>query len=269
MAPNTAIFYFSGTGNSLVCAQALAQGLGNAKVLPLAAFREQARIPVEADRVGIVCPVYFYTLPLIVREFLPKLDLSRARYVFLAVTMGGFPGLALVHGQEILARSGANLHAGFAVRMYPNYIAAYDPRKLGSRVRMERNLAKAVPKIVAAVRAEQRVPVRSSLTGRVFFAALGRNFLATCRTRDRSFYADSRCNGCGTCVQVCPVGNVELNQGYPRWLGHCEQCLACLHFCPTEAIQIRGRPTQRRGRYHHPQVTAAEIATQRLLPPSL
>ncbi len=268
MTRETTLFYFTGTGNSLACARALAAQLGETRLVPLAALRNLPRVPVETPQMGIVCPVYFYTLPLLVREFIPKLDLSHVGYSFLVVTMGGFPGLALVHGQELFQQAGGRLHAGFAIRMYPNYIAAYDPRKWGSVRGMERRLKRAVPAIVQAVRAEKPKPVHASVLGRAMFALLGRTFLQNGRIRDRMFYADDRCTSCGTCAAICPVEDIELMDGKPRWQGHCEQCLACLHFCPTEAIQIRGQPTERRGRYHHPQVTVADIAAQRRFPPT-
>jgi Pyruvate/2-oxoacid:ferredoxin oxidoreductase delta subunit len=48
----------------------------------------------------------------------------------------------------------------------------------------------------------------------------------------------------------------------PRWHHRCEQCFACIHWCPVAAIQIRGRPTAKRGRYHHPNVSLEDIASQ-------
>ncbi|MBN1673737.1 MAG: hypothetical protein JXR37_22005 [Kiritimatiellae bacterium] len=44
----------------------------------------------------------------------------------------------------------------------------------------------------------------------------------------------------------------------PSWLHRCEQCLACLHWCPQEAIQV-GKKTVGRARYHHPDVRARDL----------
>jgi MinD superfamily P-loop ATPase len=57
---------------------------------------------------------------------------------------------------------------------------------------------------------------------------------------------------------VCQVENIEMKDGKPTWLHHCEQCLACLQWCPQEAIQV-GRKTEGRKRYHHPEITASDL----------
>jgi NAD-dependent dihydropyrimidine dehydrogenase PreA subunit/DNA-binding Lrp family transcriptional regulator len=49
------------------------------------------------------------------------------------------------------------------------------------------------------------------------------------------------CVGCGTCVEKCPVGAVELNgdnkaERNPDW---CIGCGVCVHFCPENAISLK------------------------------
>lgn len=62
----------------------------------------------------------------------------------------------------------------------------------------------------------------------------------------------------GICKTVCPCGNIELQAGKPVWLHHCEQCLACIQWCPPEAIQF-GKKTPRYERYRHPEVKLSDI----------
>jgi Fe-S-cluster-containing hydrogenase component 2 len=61
---------------------------------------------------------------------------------------------------------------------------------------------------------------------------------------------------------VCPVDNIRLEGGLPRWQGHCEQCLACIHHCPQRAIQY-GHWTADKERYRHPHVSIEEIMAQK------
>jgi formate hydrogenlyase subunit 6/NADH:ubiquinone oxidoreductase subunit I len=53
---------------------------------------------------------------------------------------------------------------------------------------------------------------------------------------DRSYRALDACTGCALCERLCPVGNIEMRDGRPRWLGRCEACLSCYHHCPSRAI---------------------------------
>lgn len=50
-----------------------------------------------------------------------------------------------------------------------------------------------------------------------------------------------KCIGCGTCVDVCPVGVYELDEeqkSVPVHPEECIACLACVTECPSEAIEV-------------------------------
>jgi len=70
---------------------------------------------------------------------------------------------------------------------------------------------------------------------------------------DRKFTVDADvCIACGRCQQVCPTGDLQLDdQGRPSWShdGSCTCCLACYHHCPRHAINY-GSITRRRGQYY-------------------
>ena len=44
----------------------------------------------------------------------------------------------------------------------------------------------------------------------------------------------------------------------PTWNHHCEQCLACIQWCPEEAIQY-GKKTPQYERYHHPEIQLKDM----------
>jgi ferredoxin len=84
------------------------------------------------------------------------------------------------------------------------------------------------------------------------------NNLSNFRQWDKSFYSDSKCNSCGICERICPVYNIKMENGKPQWLHNCQMCMACIQFCPKEAIQFK-KGTLNRKRYHHPTVTLNEM----------
>ncbi len=261
----TTIYWFSGTGNSLAAAREVARRLGDARLEPMARHREGT---VSAEgAVGIVCPVYFYGLPLLVRDFLRRLDLSRAEYAFVLLTAGGFPGRAAAEARSRLRRAGRGPDAIYALDAPGNYVAMYDVRSGDVLPARLAALSAAAAGAGDDVQRRMTRPVVASIPTRManalFAWTFGRLFAATCHRQDRRFYATDGCTRCGVCARVCPVGNIELADGRPRWRGQCEQCFACIHWCPVRAIQIRGRATVSRGRYHHPDVSVDDIASQR------
>jgi ferredoxin len=91
---------------------------------------------------------------------------------------------------------------------------------------------------------------------------LSNYFIKSLGEKDKNFIVDEKCNSCGICETVCPVSNIKMVDGKPQWQHKCQQCLACIHFCPTIAIQY-GKKTMKRKRYHQPEVTIKDIANQK------
>lgn len=61
-----------------------------------------------------------------------------------------------------------------------------------------------------------------------------------------AFRATDACTGCGRCVELCPLNNVHLKNGKPVWGKNCTHCMACICYCPKEAIEYseksKGKP---------------------------
>ena len=47
-----------------------------------------------------------------------------------------------------------------------------------------------------------------------------------------------KCVKCGLCVRDCPQGNIYVKEGKIRFRHHCDMCMRCSFFCPTDAIRI-------------------------------
>lgn len=259
----TMIYYFTGTGNSLAVARDICERLDDCRVVPIVSLNDEpGPIRPAAERVGIVYPVYFSGVPSIVVEIAARLDLGEARYVFAISTMGGSGAEPSLRQLDRLLQDGPGgrgLDAGFAVRMPGNYIRLYDGP--GDRA-LERTLADAGRRVAiiaeAVGRGEHTMP-RFSPAGSIIHRAYYPRFLAGVHEADATFTVDDRCTACGTCVAVCPVGNVRIDDGRPTWLHRCEQCMACIQHCPVQAIQA-GPKTASRRRYRHPGVTVEALA---------
>jgi len=251
----TILYYFTGTGNSLAVAEGLSRLLNDCELVPIAtAVKTPGRIAPEADRAGIITPVYFSGIPAIVAEFALRLDLSKVPYAFAVVTLGGSGGPAALYQLEQVLAEGPGrrgLDVGFTVKMPGNYVmmygAAKQPRIAKILADSERRVEEIASMVEQGVRKRPSLPLFGSLLHHMIYP----RFIARVHDADRKFTVDERCTSCGLCVEVCPVENIRLDAGRPAWLHHCEQCMACIQLCPTEAIQA-GKKTGKRKRYHHP-----------------
>ncbi|MDD1697727.1 MAG: EFR1 family ferrodoxin [Methanoregula sp.] len=260
----TIIYYFTGTGNSLTAARKIAAGLGDCELSPVTSLQKtEGDIVPQAERVGIICPVYFSGLPLMVAGFAGRLDLSASQYTFSVVTYGGSGGpSALGQLDSILKKRNRGLDAGFMVKMPGNYILMYSPPAGKKRERLLAMADMQIADIAAAVsRCENRKLPSSILANLVHSLAYPR-FASHVHGDDRKFTVSENCTSCGTCAAICPAENIELVEGKPVWKHHCELCCGCIHLCPAGAIQA-GPGTVTRERYRNPSVSIQELENPR------
>ncbi|MBN2567340.1 EFR1 family ferrodoxin [Candidatus Woesearchaeota archaeon] len=254
----TTIFWFSGTGNSLKVAKDLAEKLdGDVTLVPIAtAIRKQPDL--TADRIGLVFPTYAWGPPYIVAQFLSKVKTSK--YVFAVATAGASSAGCMEYVKKGLAAVGTGLDAGWVVLMPSNYLPFGGPPAEGKRKELYAAEQARIAEIAAAIGQKRsgvlekgNLVVNAILTGFVYQKGIARF-----READREFWVNDRCISCGRCALICPVGNIRMANGHPTWLHRCEQCLACIHWCPSEAIQL-GTKSEGKQRYHHPDIAVEEL----------
>ena len=254
----TRIYYYTGSGNSLWVARTLAAQLGETELTPMA----DQKGPVDvsgAERVGLVFPVHMWGSPPLVRDFVARLTAEGDTWFFAVAVNAGAVAATLIDLKKRLRRQGHVLASGFSVTMPSIYLPFGD---IVSEEKQQEMFLKAEEKIgtIAGQLEEHRVleVEKGPLWQNLLFGGLNSLVIHQVPRMDRSFFADEKCTSCGICVKVCPVHNIVLTEGRPEWLHHCEQCLACLHWCPEEAIQY-GKSTVGRKRYHHPAIELKDI----------
>jgi hypothetical protein len=111
----TTIYCFSATGNSLKLARDVQSALGDCDVVSIAQALQRQDLPCPGERIGLVFPVFAWGLPRMVVDFVQRLDLRHAKYVFAITTCVAIPGNTLRELQSHLEAKGSFLHAGFAI----------------------------------------------------------------------------------------------------------------------------------------------------------
>lgn len=248
---NPIIFCYTATGNSYTVARSIAHQI-KAKMLPIT---HQIPELTKPSVIGFVFPTYFMGLPGIVEEFVQKLSITGDPYLFAVTTSGPMPGDSLAQLNHIFLEKGKPLHYSAQVRSVANYIAEYDiPLHKVAPTLEEAN--QQTNRITQDIAARKTVSTRKKarIPSRIFHKLYTNHY----PNQDRDFTVSDCCTNCGLCAKVCLAGNIEMIDKSPTFGGKCEHCMACIHWCPTKAIQWKKR-TQKRNRYHHPDVSVKEI----------
>ena len=244
------VFYFSGTGNSKYVAQRLADALGDTLLSINERVKAGDTSPIETGNcLIIVTPTYAWRIPRVVREWLLATELVGAERVWFAMTCGTEIGSADRYNRELCKSKGLTAMGTAQIVMPENYIAMFNaPEKEQAR----RIVAKAEPDIdraIAAIQANQPfAPTRNNLYDRFMSGPVNPVFYRFFVKAD-AFRATDACIGCGKCVELCPLNNIHLENGKPLWGKNCTHCMACICYCPKEAIEY-GKKSKGKPRYH-------------------
>jgi len=262
----TEIYYFSGTGNSLHVAKELQGRIEGTKLIPVISLLNEEIIETDAETIGFVFPVYFTAIPVPVKNFINKLDLKSAKYIFAVATRIGTSHSAFMSIDKILKSKGQRLDSYFSLNMPGN-----DP-KFDYKVPTEEEIAKleavvherldSIQDIIKSRETNRKKDV--DCTSHVPFVGLLSSLVALTERSKDNLYCDSKCTGCGICEMVCPSQKIRMAGGKPQWQDNvkCYHCAACLNYCPEQSAQIKSQ-TENNGRYSHPYAAAEDIAMQK------
>ena len=258
----TTIFYFSATGNSLFVARELAKRIDDVSLTPINGYT-LGQAHETPNQIGFVFPVYFCGIPILLRDFIRNLEIKPDTTIFSVCTFGGGDYMSHQQIDEELSNKQTRLAYHASIVMPGNYQLMYDtasPEKQLKLFNSCRNIIASIAEDVNMGKVKllrQRKGVMRKLLDYWY-----RKSYAISGGRDFNFLSTEVCNHCGLCANVCPVQNIRMQEGRPLWQGKCQLCLACLHWCPTQAVQYRNKTAKRR-RYHHPEVVVADVVPKR------
>ena len=259
------IFYFSGCGNSRHVAETLAAGLNdNLVFIPEAAREGRYEYSLaEGESLGFVFPIYAWGPPKLVLDFLEKLQVPEPavpeeprrvegpNYLYFACTCGDECGLVEDIFRKAVEQKGWKLHACISLQMPETYIGM-PGFKLDTDENAQRKIAATDALLAEYIPKIQNKESFSKMTkgGAAWFKSrLINPGFSKMATNDKKYVATDACIHCGKCVEACPLKNVTLEDGRPKWNGNCTMCMSCYHHCPVNAIQY-GKATVGKGQYY-------------------
>ncbi len=250
------VIYFSGTGNSRYCAQRMAHRLED-KLLDA---REYIKNGIAAELISekpwvFVSPVYAWQAPKVFADFIRSATFSGSKKAWFVLTCGGDMGAAGEHLRALCEEKGLEYMGTCEVVMPENFVAMFSVPDAETCAKL---IAEAGPLLDASAERilsgeafpEKKPNALDRLKSGAVNAGFNRFFI-----KADPFRSTDACTGCGLCVDKCPLGNIELTVGRPRWGDRCTQCMACICLCPAEAIEY-GRRSRGKRRYQCPEFKA-------------
>jgi len=256
-----AVYFQSGTGNTMRAASWMAEQAEEAGV-PAELTPMDAADPASdlvlgpRTLLGLAVPTHGFTAPWLTLKVACRLPRGRGTHAFCLATRGSGPVFGVIC-PGLAASACWVLAAILAVKGY---------RVRGIRgLNMPSNWIQVHPGLgtesIAAVLADSKPLARAFaarlLSGRRYWLFYGNwvdlafglallplsaVYLVYGRVGfGKVFFAGDACEGCGVCVDYCPVGGVQLRgdaRPRPYWTYHCESCNRCIAYCPKEAIHV-------------------------------
>lgn len=246
------IFYFSGTGNSLKVAKDVANKLGNCEIVSMG---KEVKISEEYGHIGFVFPTHGMNMPKFVRAFIKNTDFSKSSsaYFFSIATCGALSGNANHEANKILKEKSISLSYSNVVKMFSNDVLLY---KMGEDTQEKREKSNLAIEDIADDIANNLKKKRQFYNP--FFAMIANRPAEQIGKTSLHFNVSDKCTGCAKCSKICPVNNIQMIDHKPKFGNRCEQCVACIQWCPNEAINYKNK-TQKRGRYHNPDIKYNEM----------
>jgi ferredoxin len=262
------LYWFSGSGNSLIAALALAGrfhelGLG----VELRALED--RDPCELDPTavfGLVFPTHCFTVPEIVRQYAEQLPHVDRVPAFMVNTVGA-TSCGGVHGplKGILTEKGFVCHGAKELVMPDSFFAFVHGRLARRMIRAAiRRVRTFADRLVSGRTRWRRIPFLTDVWAafmRRLFAC--RNLFSPLFRYPRVVSRSKPCTRCGLCAKHCPVGALSmrsLEEVNPEHDDHerklvrrktrpiksppepnmaCILCLRCIAVCPSDAMRLR------------------------------
>ena len=244
------VLYYSGTGNSKFIAKCIASALETDCLNLNERIKAEDTSSVQTEEnVILVTPTYAWRIPHIVSDWLEKVDLVSAKRIWFVMDCGSEIGNAAKYNRQLAAQKQLQYMGTAQIIMPENYIAMFNaPQKEQARSIVEQ-AEPALQKVLAQLKAGQEFPPpRENLYDRFMSGPVNPVFYRFFVKAD-AFRATDACIGCGKCVELCPLNNIHLENGKPVWGKNCTHCMACICYCPKEAIEY-GKKSKGKPRYH-------------------
>ena len=249
------IFYFSGTGNSQYAARQLAALTGDTAQDIAAYVRSGTGDTFQDDRPFVfVAPVYVAAPALSLLDFMKNSSFRGNKKAYFLMTCAGTMSGSPAFCRKAAEEKGLEYMGTAAVKLPQNYIAYFSMKSPEENRQIITAAQPVLEDLAGKIMLEKpfqdpEISKMEYLATLLILKPYYRWFITT-----KNFRVEDSCIGCGKCEKVCPLGNIRMEKGIPVWGNTCTHCMACINFCPKDAIEF-GKGSVGKIRYRGPDQT--------------
>lgn len=253
------IYYFTGTGNNYILAKDLAAQIPGTEIRPMRLLPEDRAKLATCELIGFCVPSYYSHVPAAVKRYLEGVSFTPEQTIFTIIGCGSSRGVSTEELRERIEAGGGHVKNEYLVTCPGNFILSY-----GALPQIyERTVIRLSKKKIRTIAREVTSPDIQNRLGKALFCSEKQEpaiqkILATFPNRAAEYTVSDSCTGCGRCAAVCPVQNIRITENQPFFANNCQQCMACIQWCPQHAIDYKNISSKRK-RYHHPEVTVHDL----------
>lgn len=244
------ILYFSGTGNSRHAAE-LIHSVTGGDIISINDIIKHSKPSVfeSEEPYVIVCPTYAWRVPRVVEDFIMKAEFKGSKRVYFVLTCGDGAGNATNYAKELAHKKKLIFKGLKSIVMPENYIAMFNSPSPEAADEILKKADKEI--LLTAEKIKNSSPIRDNVgfSGKILSGIVNPVFYSLFVSA-KGFRATEQCISCGKCMEVCPLNNISLSDKRPVWGNNCTHCMACISYCPQEAIEYKNKSVGKH-RYHY------------------
>ena len=246
------VLYYSATGNTEYIAKRIAKRLDDECLDLLARIKANDYSELHSEKPFVICaPVYVAEMPVFLRDYLKKVSLTDTKDVYFIFTSGGYAGISGMLAKYLVQKKGLHYMGHAEFQMPRNYMASDMYPELEEE-EIERRIHTSwlqIPRVAKRIREGRQLKARHAFLFEAVITVPFHPVWTRIMQPAKPFYATDKCIGCGKCEKICPLNNIRMENGKPRWEKPCAHCMACIGNCPVEAIEF-GAVTQKKKKYN-------------------
>lgn len=234
------LYYFSGTGNTYLVVKKMKETFEKCGI-EANMYKIEDSKPEEINlghTIGLGFPIAELSTYEFVWDFINALPQANGTKIFMVDTLGGVSGGIVGPVKKIVEKKGYQPIGACEIVMPPNvfYIQEEDICKK----KVKKGLKKAEKYTKALIKGKAKWKKDPGLYKAIYYTSMIGLKITETNLNQKLLHFNpdkEKCNKCGTCVELCPIDNIRMDEGeYPENLMHCQYCLRCVSFCPKKAI---------------------------------